>query len=188
MHADLVFPAGSCERITELPRSSIMETFMRATCLVPVAILAWSCVGCDSETSPSATPGPPSPARKARAVSGPPSSGPQSPARPFLDQKKSVPPHLEWTREVTSRNGGAISFRVESQGPFAITVVTDRALKAMKSGDRNPIDKSEILLTADSNGPSHEGKLTLPAGSSWFILENRADKPVEFHIECSPAG
>jgi hypothetical protein len=131
--------------------------------------------------------GRPSPVKKTTAAGGP-ATGPRSPARPFLDQKKAVPPRREWTREVTSRNGGAIAFRVESQGPFAITIVTDRAIKAMQSGDRKPIDRSEILLTADANGPSHEGKVTLPVGSSWFILENRSEKPVEFHLQCSPAG
>jgi hypothetical protein len=85
---------------------------------------------------------------------------------PFLDEKKEVPPHLEWNREVTSRSGGTISFRVSSQGPFAVTVVNAKGLQALKSGDKKAFDKSDLLLTADSKGPTYEGKATLPPGSS----------------------
>ena len=46
-------------------------------------------------------------------------------AAPFLDAKKQVPSRREWNKEVGSRQGGAISFRVTSQGPFAVTVVTE---------------------------------------------------------------
>jgi hypothetical protein len=161
---------------------------MRWACLVSIAMLACPSGGCDSERNEPTPPSPSSPVKQARTGSGRQPIASASPARPFLDQTKTVPPQLEWTREVTSRSGGAISFRVESQGPFAITVVTDRAIKAMQSGDRKPIDKSDVLLTADSNSPSYEGKVTLPAGSSWFIIENRSEKAVEFHLQCFPAG
>ncbi|MGO8751256.1 MAG: hypothetical protein ACLQNE_35360 [Thermoguttaceae bacterium] len=43
-------------------------------------------------------------------------------AAPFLDAKKQVPSRREWNKEVVARQGGAISFRVTSQGPFAVTV------------------------------------------------------------------
>lgn len=156
---------------------------MKRAAQLSVAVLAWISAGCDSASNEPVPSSQPPPARK--AASRPPSSAPRKPVGPFLDQKKTVPPHLEWTREVSSKRGGLIAFRVESQGPFAITVVTDRAIKAMKSGSQTPIDRSEILLTADANGPSHDGKVTVPAGSSWFILENRADNPVEFRLQCS---
>jgi hypothetical protein len=67
--------------------------------------------GCKSGTGPSAGPG-----------------------KPFLDEKKQVPAHLEWNREVTSRTGGTITFRVTSQGPFAVTVVTGKGYQALQGG------------------------------------------------------
>jgi hypothetical protein len=106
--------------------------------LVSVAILAGISGGCDSATNEPVASSQPPPARK--AVNRPASSDPRSPAGPFLDQKKTVPSRLEWNREVTSKRGVTVAFRVKSRSPFAITIVTDRAMKAMKSGDRNPID------------------------------------------------
>jgi hypothetical protein len=108
--------------------------------------------------------------------------------KPFLDEKKEVPPHLEWNREVTSRNGGTISFRVTSQGPFAVTVVTEKGYKAMQRGDKKAFDKADVLLTLDVKEGTHEGKVTLPAGSSYFIIENQTDKKAEIHLQCFPPG
>jgi hypothetical protein len=104
----------------------------------------------------------------------------------FLDEKKEVGPRLEWNREVTARSGGMISFRVTSQGPFAVTVVTEKGYKALQGGDKNAFDKRDVLLTVDSKEPSHEGKVTLPAGSSYFIIENQTDKKMELHLQCFP--
>jgi hypothetical protein len=50
-----------------------------------------------------------------------------------LDQKKEIGPHLEWNREVTSKSGGTITFRVDSQGPFGVTVVNDKGYKAIQA-------------------------------------------------------
>ena len=104
----------------------------------------------------------------------------------FLDEKKEIPPHLEWNKEVTSRNGGTISFRVESQGPFAVTVVTDKGYKAMLAKNKSGFNKADVLLTVDSKENTHEGKVTIPAGSSYFIIENQTDKKVEMHLQCFP--
>jgi hypothetical protein len=106
--------------------------------------------------------------------------------KPFLDEKKEVAPHLEWNREVSAKKDGTISFRVESQGPFAVTVVTDKGYKAMKAGNKKGFDKTDVLLTIDSKENAYEGKVTLPAGSSYFIIENQSDKKVEFHLQCFP--
>src|SRR6516225_4052908 len=59
----------------------------------------------------------------------------------FLDQKKEVPARKEWTREVTSRSGGTFTFRIASQGPFAVTVLTDKGYKALQSGNRKALAK-----------------------------------------------
>jgi hypothetical protein len=87
-----------------------------------------------------------------------------------------------------SRNGATITFRVESQGPFGVTVVTEAAQKAMLAGDQKSIKRSDVMLLADSEGPTYEGKVTIPAGTSVFILENRSTKPVEFHLQCFEGG
>ncbi len=113
-------------------------------------------------------------------------SGPRHSGKAFLDQKQQVPPHLEWDREVTSRDGGTISFRVTFQGPFAVIVVTDQARKALQSGYQEPLNKSDILFTTDSKQPTYAGTVTVPPGTAWFIIENRADTAVELHLECFP--
>jgi hypothetical protein len=102
----------------------------------------------------------------------------------FLDQKKEVGPHLEWNRDVVAKKEGTITFRVASQGPFSVTVVTEKGYKALQAGDRKALKKEEVLLTEDSKEAALEGKVTLPVGSSWFIIENRTDKKVEMHLQC----
>jgi hypothetical protein len=74
----------------------------------------------------------------------------------FLDATFEVPPHKEWNKEVTAKRGGTISFRVTSQGPFAVTVITDKGRKALTSGAKG--DKADILLTQDSRTPTAEGE------------------------------
>src|SRR5262245_14069684 len=106
------------------------------------------------------------------------------PGQAFLDQKKSVPARKEWTREVTSRSGGTFTFRVSSQGPFAVTVVTDKGYKALQGGGRNALGKDDILLTLDSKEATMERPVTVAAGSSWFIIENQTDREVEIHLQC----
>jgi hypothetical protein len=108
----------------------------------------------------------------------------ESSGKAFLDEKKQLPPRLEWNREVGSRKGGTIAFRVSSQGPFAVTVVTANAYKAMQTGNRKAMQKSDILLTVDVKESTYEGKVTVPPGSSYFIIENQTDKNVEIQLEC----
>ena len=153
---------------------------------------------CDSEVPP-ATPGvrPPSsvPVASSPAATAPTQAAAPSPAPapvaaasrktapPFLDQTKEVDPGREWLREVSSRKGGAMAFRVESQGKFAVSVVTDTGLKAIQGGS-GPTQQ-DLLMTADSKGNSYEGKVTLPVGSSWFIIENRTGQKVNLRLVCS---
>ena len=122
------------------------------------------------------------------AASGqtPPSAAQGTIAAPFLDAKKQVPSRREWNKEVVARQGGAISFRVASQGPFAVTVVTDRGYKALVGGGK--MMREDGLFSIDSNGPAFEGRVTLPPGSSWFIIENQASQTVEIRLECFAAG
>lgn len=108
--------------------------------------------------------------------------------KPFLDQTKEVAPHQEWSREVTARKGGTITFHITSQAPFAVTVVTDKGFKALQGNNKKQFDKVDVLLTLDSKGTTHEGQVALPAGSSYFIIENQSDKKVEIHLQCFPPG
>jgi hypothetical protein len=141
----------------------------------PVAVLALVLMvaGCGSGTNPPTAPGP--------------SSGggiPHPASKPFLDQEKDIPAQLEWNREIVSQRGGTFSFRVTSQGPFAVTVVTDKGLRAAKAGDRKAFDNRDLLLTVDSRGTSFESKVTVPAGTSWFIIENQTNNTVKMHLQC----
>jgi hypothetical protein len=118
----------------------------------------------------------------------PAASEPRSSGRAFVDEKKEVPAGLEWNKQVGSRLGGAISFRVDSQGPFGVTVVTDEAHKAIMAGVKRPMTKASVMLVADAEGPTYEGKVTIPSGFSYIILENRSKKSVEFHLQCFPGS
>jgi hypothetical protein len=104
----------------------------------------------------------------------------------FLDQKKEVGPRLEWSREVTAKSGGVIEFRVSSPGPFAVTVVTAKGYQAAQGSGGKKVAREDVLLTADCKGTAYDGKVTLPAGSSYFIIENQTDKNAEIRLECFP--
>lgn len=158
--------------------------------------------GCDSGIPP-ATPGvgssPPSaaatpaqpasgtaPAPVASATPTPnPAPAPRPKAPAFLDQTREVDPGQAWSREVVSKRGGAIDFRVESQGSFSVSVLTDTGYRAVQAGS-GPL-QADLLMSADAKGASYEGKVTLPAGQSWVIIENRSGKKAPIHLVCSPA-
>jgi hypothetical protein len=106
-----------------------------------------------------------------------------SPA-PFLNQTREVPPRREWNREVTTRTGGTIRFKVTAHGPFGVTLVTGKGYEALRSGDPAGFSKRDVLLTLDAPGPTYEGRVTLPPGSSWFIIENQTDVQVRITLEC----
>jgi hypothetical protein len=89
---------------------------------------------------------------------------------------------------VSARKGGTISFRVSSQGPFGVTVITEKGYKWLRSRERKGLNKADVLLTVDSKALTYEGKVALPAGSSYFIIENQTDKKVEVHLQCFPPG
>jgi hypothetical protein len=126
---------------------------------ITVSLVASLCCGCGSGSTPGG-------------------------GKAFLDQKKQIGPRLEWNREVTSKSGGTISFRVTSQGPFGVTVVTDKGYKAVQGSNRKALNKEDVLLTADSKESTYEGNVTLPPGSSWFIIENQSAKNAELHLQC----
>ncbi len=129
--------------------------------------------------------GPPSgPKGPADGFPRPKGPGGNPPGRPFLDKTYTVPPRLEWNTDFNSTSGGTISFRVSGQAPFGVTVVTDAAYQALRKKNSKTISKSDVILIADAIDNIYEGKVTVPPGRSWFILENRTGKEVEFHLEC----
>ncbi|MGO8751268.1 MAG: hypothetical protein ACLQNE_35420, partial [Thermoguttaceae bacterium] len=66
------------------------------------------------------------------------------------------------------RQGGAISFRVTSQGPFAVTVVTDRGYKALLGGGK--MMREDGLFTIDSKArgcPCSAGRAPKRCATAW---------------------
>jgi hypothetical protein len=114
----------------------------------------------------------------------PPVGGQKALGAPFLDQQKEIPPRLEWNREVVSRKGGTIAFRVTSEGPFSVTVLPAHAYQALMRKDQGALRKEDVLLMVESPGPALESEVTIPPGSSYFIIENRTDKAVRMHLQC----
>ena len=152
-----------------------------------LCILAFLCLAVGCENSESRPKGSHSPAKPQDAAASQANNAQKGSRAPFLDQKKQVGPRLEWNREVTSRRGGKILFRVTSQGPFSVTLLTDRGYKAVTSNDPNAMRQEDLLLTIDSKEPQFEKTISLPAGSSWLIIQNQTNQPAEFHLECFDA-
>jgi hypothetical protein len=156
--------------------SSAMEVNMSRVRLATLQLLfsgiAVFCVGCPQAAQDSNPKNPP-----ANKAAGPPGTA-------FLDKKKQIPAGLEWNTNVISKSGGQFSFRVASQGPFAVTIVNEAGYQAMMNNDQKNFKKSDVLFSVDSRENTYEGKVTIPPGTSWFIIENQAKKEVEFHLQC----
>lgn len=103
---------------------------------------------------------------------------------PFLEGTKTVPARLEWNRDFTSKNGGTVRFKVSSTAPFAVSVVTDAARQALVANNPAGFNKADVFLTADGQPPAYEGRVTVPAGKHWFIIENRSGAPADMRLEC----
>ena len=73
--------------------------------------------------------------------------------KPFLDQRNKSALAWNGTGEITSRSGGTIAFRVASPGPFAVTVVSDRAYRAVPNRDPKAFSKEDVLLYSRFQGP-----------------------------------
>lgn len=105
---------------------------------------------------------------------------------PLLNETKQIGPRQEWVREVVSPDGGDFTFEVTSKGPFAVRVMTEKGNPASKANEKTSVGGGSILLTIRSQGPTHEGRVSLPAGSSSFIIENLTDKTVDIQLRCFP--
>ena len=105
----------------------------------------------------------------------------------FLDERWQTPPRIEWNKDIIARSGGTFTFRVTSQGLFSVLVVTDELREAIfqDSELEDSLIREGLLLFVDSiDSLSYEGEVTVPAGRSWFIIENLSDQTVEFHLQC----
>jgi hypothetical protein len=106
-----------------------------------------------------------------------------SEARPFLDEKKPVQPKQEWVREVASRQGGTILFKITAGGPFSVTVLTQEAYEALKRKDTETFQKRGVALTKDSVGPELTQNLKLEAGRYFFIIRNNQPEAAEMRLQ-----
>ncbi len=175
-----------------------MRSFGAASAWVLIVL----CGGCEEERNPPSSAARPasSPKQQATPVTGsapaplpsssaaPVATNSRSQTRAFIDEKHEVPPGMEWNREAIARGPGTISYRVESQGPFSVTILTGAAFKSLMAKDMKAINRADVLFTADFPGPTYEGKVTLPAGSTYFMLKNGSSKPVQFHLQCFPGA
>jgi len=149
---------------------------------VGLAALLLAGVGCGKKDATPAGQGdaaPPPP----WVSSGNPPAGAKS-ATPFLQGSRDTPARREWNRDFVSRSGGAVVFRVSCDAPFAVTIITDKGREALVSGDKARFTKSDVLLTADGKPPSYEGRVTVPPGRAWFIIENQSDSTARMSLEC----
>lgn len=109
-------------------------------------------------------------------------SGGSASTKPFLEQTKpGVLPKQSWTREIGSVKGGLIRFRVEAPGPYALILLTGPAFQTVQSGQKPSPDG--VLHNSDQTG-TYEGTVTVPAGSSWFLIENSSATPVDIKLTC----
>jgi hypothetical protein len=104
----------------------------------------------------------------------------------MLDAQYNLHVGEQWGKEIKSATGGTISFRVTSQGPFSVTVVNEKAFKAFMAKQKGGYKKNDLFLVADSSAPEYRDYVTLPAGTSYFIIRNNANKFVRVRLECYP--
>jgi len=110
--------------------------------------------------------------------------GPAAGARPFMDKRKTVPAGLEWNVGIIARKSGPISYRITSQGPISILLVAERSYRALQGKNQEGIHKEDLLVDIVSPVPTYEGRVTLPPGRFYFIIENQSRMQVEMHLEC----
>lgn len=101
---------------------------------------------------------------------------------PFLDETKHVPSKLEWSREIVSKKGGDILLKVDSQGPVSIILITGSAYEGAKAGSLKKIDKADMLVNIASVPTPFVTTVTIPPGSSWFIIQNLSPEPVDMRL------
>jgi hypothetical protein len=154
---------------------------LRTLAAVLSAVFAVACASCGKKSQPRVGGGNSDPPSAAPAAG---QSGGTKSSTPFLTGSKVVPARMEWNRDFGSSKGGTVAFRVTSTAPFGITIVTDKAYQAMKRGSTAKIGRSEGLFMTEAQPPSYEGRVTVPPGMAWIIIENQSDTPATIQLEC----
>jgi hypothetical protein len=115
-------------------------------------------------------------------------SGAASSVRPFIDEKFVVKPSDMWHREIKAPRAGTIRFRVEAKTPFFVYVVTNHGHEVLNGANPNSIKQEDLLFKQNSDGHTMEDRVSLPPGSSWFLIESASNKEMEVHLECFRPG
>ena len=111
----------------------------------------------------------------------------------YLRGKSSRKPHDRRTiraasRTITSSSASCSTpnLAIPERRPIARSGFA--AHQKLMNGNDKALTKSDMLFDANPDGPIFEGKVTVPAGSVFFIIENRDTKEVEFHLQCFAGG
>lgn len=102
----------------------------------------------------------------------------------FVDQTKDVIPQQEWNREIVTKKGGTVTFTIESQGPVSIIVLSGKGYQALLAKDMDAIERSDLILNLPSVPTPYTRTVTVPPGSSYFIIENLSDQSVKMRLKC----
>jgi hypothetical protein len=122
---------------------------------------------------------------------------PQAPAtnvNPYLakstvNETKKVAAGDEWSRELVALKAGTVSLEITSEGPFSVVVTTGQAYKTARSGSkREHLKQGDVLFSVESKESTFKGNATVPAGSSYILITNRANKAASIHLRCAPVG
>ena len=104
--------------------------------------------------------------------------------RVIVEQTENTAAGIGWNKDIVLSRPGTVGFHVTSQGRFAVTIVTDKAYQALQRSDEKALAKQDVLYMRESEGYEMNGKVALPAGTWWFIIENRSEAAVDFHLKC----
>ncbi len=102
----------------------------------------------------------------------------------MLDTTSTIDAGVAWDTDFVAPRAGTIGFHAASKGLFTLTVVTDRAHQALVNSDEREMRKQDFLFNRDSQGYAMDGSVAVPAGKLWFIVQNKSDAAVEFHLKC----
>ena len=150
---------------------------MRFFSFIPVSLLVFAYAGCGARDQFSPKNSNP------LVVSGPR----QNLARKlFFDEKKQIPPRQAWHKQTITKRAGNMTFRITSQGPFTAAVLTDKLWQAVQKKDDQTIQKEKAgeILFVDCKELELEKTVSIPAGSTWIVISNQTDQPVEIHLQC----
>mgnify|MGYP001445250651 CR=1 FL=1 len=104
--------------------------------------------------------------------------------KPFLEQTKMIPSLKEWPREVTSKKGGTIHFITKSEAKLSILVIADRTFKALINSNDSGIVKSDFLFNTKTPKGKFKSTITIPKGSSHFVIQNLSKEDSEVTLVC----